>query len=157
GADFDPTPTSHLYVPLGQGYAPTMNLVVGVSDRAADPARVLGAIREEIRAIDPALPLLGAATMREVRDRNWLMWFVRIGAQLFTLLGMLALFVAMVGLYGMKAFLISRRTREIGVRMALGATRKAVLRQMMRESMSLTLAGIGAGLVLAFALSRILA
>lgn len=157
GADFDPTPTPHLYVPLGQGYAPTMNLVVGVSDRAADPARVLGAIREEIRAIDPALPLLGAATMREVRDRNWLMWFVRIGAQLFTLLGVLALFVAMVGLYGMKAFLISRRTREIGVRMALGATRKAVLRQMMRESMSLTLAGIGAGLVLAFALGRILA
>src|SRR5690606_3973741 len=71
GESFDPASTAHLYLPLGQAYEPGMSLLVGVSEHAADPAGVLETIRREARAIDPALPVLEAATMRQVRDRNW--------------------------------------------------------------------------------------
>ena len=156
GADFDPAPRQHLYVPFGQAYTAGMSLVVAVRETVADPARLLDVIRNEIRAIDPALPVLSLLTMREYRDKNWSLWFTRIGGQLFTLLGLVALLMAMVGLYGMIAFLMSRRTREIGIRMALGATRGAVLRQVLRESMRVTAVGIALGLALAVGAGQVL-
>ena len=155
-SDFDPAPRQHLYVPFGQAYTAGMNMLVAVRETVADPARLLDTIRNEIREIDPALPVLSLMTMREYRDKNWSLWFTRIGGQLFTLLGLVALFMAMVGLYGMIAFLMSRRTREIGIRMALGATRGAVLRQVMRESMRLTAVGIALGLALALGAGQVL-
>src|SRR5688500_15396739 len=133
-----------------------MNMLVAVHETVADPARLLDTIRTEIREIDAALPVLSLMTMREYRDKNWTLWFTRLGGQLFTLLGVVALFMAMVGLYGMIAFLMSRRTREIGIRMALGATRGAVLRQVMRESMRLTAMGIALGLGLAVGTGQVL-
>lgn len=156
GDGFDPAPRSHVYVPFGQAYEPNMHVLVNVSERVVDATSLLETIRDEIREVDASLPVLRLTTMREVRDGNWFLWFVRIGGQLFTLLGVLALFVAMVGLYGVKSFLMSRRTREIGVRIALGATRGRVLRQMMGESMALTAAGVAVGLALALAVGRIL-
>jgi predicted permease len=156
GSDFDPDPRQHLYVPFGQAYTPGMNLLVAVRETVADPARLLDTVRSEIREIDAALPVLSLMTMREYRDKNWTLWFTRLGGQLFTLLGVVALFMAMVGLYGIIAFLMSRRTREIGIRMALGATRGAVLRQIMRESMWLTAVGIVLGLALALGAGQIL-
>jgi len=155
-ADFDPAPRQHLYVPFGQAYTPGMSMLVAARETVADPARLLDTIRNEIREVDPALPVLSLMTMREYRDKNWSLWFTRIGGQLFTLLGLVALFMAMVGLYGMIAFLMERRTREIGIRMALGATRGAVLRQVMRESMRLTAVGIALGLALALGAGQVL-
>lgn len=156
GADFDPAPRPHVYLPFGQAYVPDMNVVVAVGDRVADASSLLPTIRDGVRAVDPSLPVLTMTTMREVRGANWSLGLRRMGGRLFTLLGGLALFLAMVGLYGVRAFLMSRRTREIGVRMALGATREAVLRQMMAESMRLTVAGLVLGWVLALAAGRIL-
>ncbi len=156
GSDFDPAPRQHLYVPFGQAYTAGMSMIVAVRETVADPARLLDTIRDEIREIDPALPVLSLMTMREYRDKNWSLWFTRIGGQLFTVLGLVALFMAMVGLYGMIAFLMARRTREIGIRMALGATRGAVLRQVMRESMRLTATGIALGLALALGTGQVL-
>jgi predicted permease len=156
GDQFDPEPRPHVYVPFGQAYTPNMYVHIAVSERVADEARLLETIRNEIRGVDPSLPVLSLTTMRVFLDENVFLWFIRIGGRLFTLLGALALFMAMVGLYGVKAFLMSRRTREIGVRMALGATRGAMLREMMRESMAVTAVGLAVGLVLALAVGRIL-
>ena len=156
GPDFDSAPRQHLYVPYGQQYIAGMSLLVAARANVVDPARLLEPIRDEIREVDPALPVLSMMTMREYRDKNWSLWFTRIGGQLFTVLGLLGLLMAMVGLYGVTAFLMSRRTREIGIRMALGASRGAVLRRFMRESARLTAAGIAVGLLLALGAGQLL-
>lgn len=156
GPDFDSAPRQHLYVPFGQAYTAGMSLLVAARANVADPVQLLAMIRDEIRDIDPALPVLSMMTMREYRNKNWSLWFTRIGGQLFTVLGLVGLLMAMVGLYGVTAFLMSRRTREIGIRMALGATRGAVLRRFMRESIRLTAAGIALGLLLALGAGRLL-
>ncbi|HEY3516773.1 MAG TPA: ABC transporter permease [Gammaproteobacteria bacterium] len=155
-SDFDSAPRQHLYVPFGQAYTAGMSLLILARDNVADPARLLDAIRDEIREVDPALPVLSMMTMREYRDKNWTLWFTRMGGQVFTLLGLVGLFMAMVGLYGVTAFLTSRRTREIGIRMALGATRGAVLRRFMREGILLTAAGIALGLLLGLGTGQLL-
>jgi ABC-type antimicrobial peptide transport system permease subunit len=157
GADYDPDPTSpHVYVPFGQSYLPQMHVLVAVNEQVADPEELLPTIRGEIREVDPALPMLTLTTMRGVRDGNWSLRLLDIGGRVFTLLGVLALCIALVGLYGVKAFLMSRRTHEIGVRMALGATRGDVLREMLRESLVLTAAGLVVGWALALAAGEIL-
>ena len=94
--------------------------------------------------------------MIEHRDGSLPMWAVRAGGRIFSMLGGLALFLAVVGAYGVKAFLVTRRTREIGVRLALGATPADVMRQMLRESLGLTIAGLALGLLLAAAIARLL-
>jgi predicted permease len=156
GSNFDSAPRQHVYVPFGQAYAPGVSVLVAVSDGIADPARLLERIRSEIRTIDSSLPVLSLLTMREYRDKNFNLWFTRLGGQLFMLLGLVALFLAMVGLYGIMAFLTSRRTREIGIRMALGATRRTVLRQLMRESLALIALGLVVGVALALGIGQLL-
>ena len=156
GADFDPAPDPHVYVPFGQEYSPSMQLVVALREGYADPSLLLSVLRREIRAIDPSLPVLSMSTMRELRDNNWNLWMVQTGGTLFAILGVLALFLAMAGLYGVRAYLVLCRTREIGVRIALGATRGDVLRLMLRESMTLTVAGLVLGWILALVLGRLL-
>ncbi len=154
---WDLGPTSHLYVPYGQVFSTNMHVHVRVADRMGDDeAAMLATIRETIRSIDPALPVLTLKTMRDHRDESLFLWLVRAGAQVFSILGGLALFLALVGVYGVKAFVMSRRTREIGVRMALGATSGDVLRQMVREGLTLTLVGLCVGLLLAAATARLL-
>jgi putative ABC transport system permease protein len=157
GAETDPAPRSLLYLPFGRSYTAKMHVVLAIDDRVPDPAGLLDTIRTALREIDGSLPVLRLTTMREFRDRNWQLWILRVGGQLFTFLGAVALVVAMVGLYGVTAFLMSRRTREIGVRMALGATRGAVLRQMLRENLALTAVGLAVGWLLSLGVGRILA
>lgn len=156
GPNFDPAPRSHLYLPFGQDYRSDMHALIAVGEHAGDPMRMLETIRGEIREIDPALPVLSLTTMRALLDENWSLWIIRIGGRVFTLLGAMALLLAMVGLYGVTAFLMASRTREIGVRMALGAGRGDVLRQMLRETVALTVFGLVVGWVLALAVGRLL-
>lgn len=156
GPDFDPAPRSHLYMPFGQAYRSNMHVLVAVGERAGERTRLLETLRDTIREIDPALPVLSLTTLRELRDKNWSLWTIRIGGRVFTLLGAMALLLAMVGLYGVTAFLTASRTREIGVRMALGASGGDVRRQMLRESVGLTVLGLAAGWVLALAVGRLL-
>ena len=84
------------------------------------------------------------------------LWVVRAGATLFSVFGALALGLAVVGLYGVKAYSVARRTREIGIRMALGAKPGAVLRLIMREGSIMLFCGIALGLLLAAATGKIL-
>ena len=156
----DSESVAHIYVPYGQapfaeGFGTTVHLQVRAA-RSLDPATLLEPLRNELRSVDLALPLLSLQTMVEHRDNGLFMWAVRAGGRIFSMLGALALFLAVVGAYGVKAFLVTRRTREIGVRMALGATRGDVMRQMLRESVGLMVAGLVLGLLLSAVVARLL-
>jgi predicted permease len=152
---FDRGAAPHLYVPFGQHFQANMFVHVRIAEHT-DPIALLGTIRGEIRAIDSALPVLSLMTLSEQRDRSVFLRIVRVGGDVFATLGILALLLAVVGVYGVKAFAMVRRTHEIGVRMALGATSRDVVRQMVSESLALTIAGIATGLVLAIGTSQLL-
>jgi predicted permease len=155
GQDIDPAPRRHAYVPYRQAYNSNMTVVIAVRDGLPDPSTLLPTIRQLIRAIDPALPILSVKSMRTLRSENWSLRMLTLGSRLFMLLGAAALCLAMVGLYGVKSFLISQRTREIGVRMALGATRSDVQRALLRQSLAVTALGLGVGCIVAIAVGRI--
>jgi predicted permease len=152
--DEDPVP--HIYRPFGQRFQSNMHVHVRIAESVADPALLLATIRDELRAINPALPVMSLETLLAHRDRGVLVRVIRAGGAVFSTLGVLALLLAVVGVYGVKAFIMAQRTREIGVRMALGATGGAVVRQMLRESLALTAAGLAIGLLLSFGLARLL-
>ena len=124
---------------------------------AGDPSALLGALRREAAALDPQLPVYQAATMAEQVASTPAVYLRR--SLLLVLAGFAgaALLLAAVGLYGVVAYGVARRTRELGVRMALGATRRSVLALVLRQGAAPTAAGIAAGFVASAALSRALA
>jgi predicted permease len=148
----------HLYVPFGREYQSDVNFHMRVAGGEPDAEnRVLEAVRREILVTDAQLPLLALKTMRGHLESGDEIWIVRTGAHVLEIFGAVALLLAMIGLYALNAYTVARRTREIGIRMALGADRSATLRMILGESLKVTAIGIGAGLVLAVALGRVLA
>ncbi len=127
------------------------------SDDEATAAAVLGSLRTEIRSIDERLPILSMKTMRAHLDQSLEVWLISAGANVFTVFGAVAVLLAVIGVYGVKAYVVSRRTRELGIRMALGATPRDVLWMILREGLVLTGIGIGLGLVLALLIGQLLA
>jgi ABC-type antimicrobial peptide transport system permease subunit len=123
----------------------------------ADRAGALETAGREIRGIDPQMPVVSMKTMRAHLDQGIERWLVRTGAGVFAAMGGVAVLLALVGVYGVKAYLVARRTREIGIRMALGAEPRDVLWWMLRDGLASTLAGLGVGIVLALGLGRLLA
>ncbi len=113
-------------------------------------------LRRTVRDVDPSIPIISLQTFAQYLDSNLDLWLVRAGAALFSIFGGLALGLAVVGLYGVKAYSVARRTREIGIRMALGAGPAAVLRLIMGEGAIMLLSGIALGFVLAAATGKIL-
>jgi len=150
----DRAPSPHIYVPLGQHFTAPMHMHIRAAG-TIDPETLLGVVRDELLAVDPSLPVLSLTTLAGQRDGSLFMWGVRTTGKIVTVLGALALFLAVVGVYGVKAFLAARRTREVGLRIALGATGRDVIRQMLRESMAVTVAGLAIGLLLSAAISRL--
>jgi predicted permease len=152
----DKQPVSHVYVPFGQSYQAMMNLHVRMAggDTAAEAA-MLKALRATIREVDDHLPVLSVNTLRDFRSEGLLMWFAKAGARLFSVFAGVALFLAVVGVYGVKAFVVARRTREIGIRVALGATTRQVLWMVLREGVKLTCVGLVVGLLLSLAVGRL--
>ncbi len=148
----DQAPVPHVFVPSGQRYRAGLSLHVrarGTSD--ADQAAVLRAVREEIRTVDSDIPILAMSTMAEYRDRSLAASVVRTGAHLFSVFGGLAMLLAVIGIYGVRAYLVSKRTREIGIRVALGATGRGILWLVVREGAWLVAVGLGIGLLLSIA------
>ncbi len=154
---FDRSPRAHIYVPAGDNFQPALfaHVRIGSSDPGAE-AGMLRAVGAAIRAVDPKLPVVGLQTLTEVRDAGYEVRFVRLAARVFAVLGLIALVVAAVGLYAVRAFLVSRRTREFGIRFAIGATAGDVLRLVMSEGAGLIAVGLSVGLLLSAGVSRIL-
>ena len=148
----------HLYVPFGQEYQANMSIHLRIAPQGRESeVRLLETIRREIRAADSRLPVLALGTMREHLDRSLDIWVVETGSRMFGIFGGVALLLATIGLYGIRAYTVSRRTREIGIRMALGATGSDTLRMILREGVVIAAAGVCAGLVLSWLLGRVLA
>ena len=149
---------AHLYVPFGQEYQADMHIHLKVAVQGEDAdVRLLDTIRREIRSVDSRLPVLALKTMRQHLDTSIELWVVRTGARMFVIFGSVALLLAMVGLYGVRAYTVARRTREIGIRMALGANAGDTLRMILREGLLVTIIGAGTGLLLSAAVGRVLA
>jgi ABC-type lipoprotein release transport system permease subunit len=149
---FDRAPAPHLFVPFGQRYRPTMSVHArtATSGSAAEAA-ALRTIREQIRGVDGSIPIVLSSSMADYRDHGMSAWGIRTGARMFAVFGLVAAFLAVIGIYGVRSYLVARRTKEIGIRMALGATRADVLRMVLREGVVLVSVGLVIGVCLAFA------
>jgi predicted permease len=143
-------PQSCAYIPLRQNFVDNIVLYIR-SD--GDPAPALGAAQREVRAMDPELPVMFPMTVSEVIDQS--LWAPRLGAALLTVLGVMALALASVGLYGVMAYAVNQRNQEIGIRMALGARQPDVLGLILKQGMALVGIGVTVGLVAALAVSRL--
>jgi putative ABC transport system permease protein len=140
---------AEMIVPHAQAGNQSMTWAVRSS---GDLGTLAGAVRRALRARDPNLPFFDAHSL----DEHILIaaWDSRLYAQLMAVFSLLALLIAALGIYGVMAYSVTQRTREIGIRMALGAARADVQRMVVGQALRLTLLGIGLGLALAFALTR---
>lgn len=158
GDVFDKEPGSAVYVPFAQGFMSNVHFHVrpaSANDAAAHA--LVDTVRRELRAAAPGVPVFKVRTFREHRDASIEFWAVRSAALMFSLFGGLAMIVAVVGIYGLKAYAVSRRTREIGIRLALGAEPGRVRNLILREGLTMTLTGVGLGLLLGLGVGRLLA
>jgi predicted permease len=119
---------------------------------SVNPTAMVHPVRELIAALDPNMAVFNTETMQEHVDKSLLL--PRISALLLGIFGVVGLTLAAIGLYGVMSYSVRRRTREIGIRMALGANPHAVLRMVLRQGLILTGIGLGIGLVIALALGR---
>jgi len=145
------TPQPAIYLPFEQHYTDGLVLYVRTT---GDPSQAIGTVQRELRAMDAQVPLENAASVDEIIDQS--LWMVRIAAGLLAVFGALALALASVGLYGLVAYSVNQRRRELGVRMALGAGGNAVLRLVLRDGMSLVLIGLVCGVGLSLMVARAL-
>jgi predicted permease len=144
---FDTQREGHFYLPFGATEV-TRAFIFARAGRLEDADALLPTVREEIRAVDAAVPIMRVTSFRAQHERSAQVWILRAAARLFLTLGLAAAFVAVVGLYGVRSYLVSRRTREFGVRMAVGASPADVRRLVMNEATTTTTAGLAIGLVL---------
>ena len=143
-------PRPYLYLPLQQDYSAPFALMIR---GRTDPLTLAGDLRAAVQSLDPNLPVYSVRTMDHLLDNSFFARLpMRLGAMLAAFQGAIGLLLAVLGLYSVVAYAVSRRTREIGIRMALGADARDVVRLVVREGMRLTVVGVAAGLVLAGAL-----
>ncbi|HJU74533.1 MAG TPA: ABC transporter permease [Gemmatimonadaceae bacterium] len=151
-ADLDDTdePDGAAFVPYPYMFARNNGLIVRA---AGSPVNLTNAIREQIRASDAKVPVFSTMTMNDVRRLSY--WQYGLFGWMFGIFGVIALILAAIGVYGVISFGVSQRTQEIGVRVALGASRRDVLRMVVMHGMVLAAAGILIGAVGAFGVTRV--
>lgn len=151
--DLSEHPLPFLYLPFSQQYEALMTLHV---ETAVDPATLAGPVLAEIRKLDAATPVQDVQTMQHF-FREGALFGNRLITQVVTAIGLFGLLLAITGLYGVIAYSVSRRTREIGIRMAIGADPGSVARLVLQQGMKLTGIGAAIGLVLSLLASQLLA
>jgi predicted lysophospholipase L1 biosynthesis ABC-type transport system permease subunit len=148
--DMEPEPT--IYRPFSQNYSSSASVVVRAS---GDPRGLIPAVRREVAALDENLP---AQYLQPLTETTGLAtWSARTGAVALSFFGLLGLALAVVGIYGVMSYSVARRTREIGLRMALGAEARDVVKLIIKHGMRLALVGTVTGLALAVAMTRLIA
>jgi predicted permease len=144
-------PQSCVYIPVRQNYTENMILYVRTEH---DPSAMLSAVQSEIHTLDPGLAVEDVRTGMKIIDQA--LWWSKIGVGLLGVFGLLALALACVGLYGIMAYSVGQRRREIGVRMALGAGAGSIALFILRQGMTVVLSGVAVGAGLALLLGRVL-
>jgi len=153
---FEKDPRGALYLPFAGGFQSNVFFHVKFAPNAGrDAVATADLIRRTVREVDPTLPVLSLKTFAQHLESNIQLWIVRAGAALFSVFGGLALFLSVVGVYGVKAYSVARRTREIGIRMALGAQRATVQWMILREGAVMLASGVVLGLLLAVATGKL--
>ncbi len=143
-------PPATMYVPYVQSPVGAMAFIIRT---AADPATMMGSVREAVRQVDDNVPLMDMSTQTDQIERRFAQ--ERVFAKAYALFGGLALLVASIGLFGLMSYNVTRRTTEIGIRMALGAERQNVLQMVMRESLILVAIGVAIGIAAALGSGRV--
>lgn len=146
------SPLPYIYLSFQQSYAPVATLHIGTA--SADAPNVIAALRREVQTLDTNLPILDVMPMTE--QIGFSLIPLRLAATVVGVLGLLGLVLAAVGIFGTVSFSVAQRTREIGIRMALGARQRDVLALVIRQGMWLAVIGIGIGLLLSFLITRAL-
>jgi len=150
-AEITQSRSPHVWTPFAQHYSPEMTLHVRTS---SDPRPLLAVLRDEVRSLDPELPVVGLELMDDVVDNASLTQ--RTVSTLLGAAGSLTLALAAIGLYGVMAFAVGQRQRELGIRIALGARPGRVVLMVVREGLALSAVGVGAGLALVAAVTPLL-
>jgi predicted permease len=146
-------PRPFFYVPLAQRHVSPITLHVWT---APEPAAITPAVRDVLQQMDPHLPVYNVRTMQQhLHDSAFAMMPLRMGATLAAVQGLLGLLLAVMGIYGVVSYVVSQRTREIGIRMALGAQKLDIFRLVVRDGFKLTLIGLAIGLLFALGLTGV--
>jgi predicted permease len=146
---------SFVYVPLQQQYRSNLTSIMTIAARPANGQPIEDAVRAAVASMNPNLPIVSSQTLEESVALGMVPQHVI--ASISGSLGVIALFLASMGIYGVTTFAVTRRTREFGIRLALGATRGDIVRMVLQQGMSLTIIGCAMGLLLGAAAAQVLA
>ena len=144
-------PQPVIYMPITQDFSPAVTLQVRTTGR---PEGAIGTVRGQLQSLDKNVAITNVQTIQEIMSQG--LWAPRMGAGLLTVFGGLALILAVVGVYGVLSYSVSQQTREIGIRMSLGAQQGQVLRLVIGQGVRLAVAGLVLGLLAALGLMRVL-
>src|ERR1041384_4441952 len=144
----DPKP--FYYYSMDQRRPATSALVMRAN---VDPVSLVGAVRGEVASIDRRVPMFAVKTMDQ--HKTYVLWAPNMAASFSLAFGVVAILLSAVGLYSVMAYVVSQRTREVGIRMALGANRSDVMKMITQQGMKLAAVGVGIGFLLALALAKL--
>jgi len=145
-------PCQYFYLPFAQEPSTRMSLVV---ETDGDPAAVAAPLREVVRTLDPNQPIYNVRTLSSFYEQRAISIVVMV-TEMVAIMGLLGLTLALVGLYGLIAYSVSRRRQEIGIRIAIGASKAEVVKLVLRQGLALVLGGMLAGGAISFAVARML-